>query len=359
VTYHDPYDRVTTLLSPDVLGRLACHPIVSVHLSPFAGDSGATASEFLRIDTNDGKGPRFVLKRVALATNWVMRATNDRQGRETLLWRSGLLDRFPEEIDHGVVACARDGDGWAILMRDVGDAFLPHSAFDREDNDRLLDALAALHATFLDQADALSSDLGFCSPWSYYTCLSGSNARREAREPDDFPSTIARGWDVLEQVLDSDVAAFARKLSDDPGPLCGALERYPRTLVHRDLNLGNVGIPRGERIRVVLIDWQLAGAAPPGVDLAGYVSEFSALLPVSKEEVVERYSGFLEARLGSRFDDHWWRPQVALALLGEFVRLAWAYAFHIAYDEDPSRRDWYRVELAWWSEQSRIGAREL
>src|SRR5947208_3265334 len=101
-------------------------------------------------------------------------------------------------------------------MRDVGDSFVSYSRLDPERNELLLNALAALHATFLGEHEALSSDRGFCSLSSYYTCLSETIARRESREPDDFPSLIARGWDVLEQALEPDVATLVRRLSEAP-----------------------------------------------------------------------------------------------------------------------------------------------
>ena len=55
-----------------------------------------------------------------------------------------------------MVACARDGDGWALLMRDVGEALLRldrwtddgYYALTRDDIDAVTDGLAALHARF-------------------------------------------------------------------------------------------------------------------------------------------------------------------------------------------------------------------
>jgi thiamine kinase-like enzyme len=160
-------------------------------------------------------------------------------------------------------------------------------------------------------------------------------------------------------VVEPDVAALARRLIENPLPLCRALETYPQTLVHRDLNLGNLGLLREHQAQVVLLDWQYAGAAPPGVDLAAFLSEFSPWLPLLKEEVIQDYRDRLARRLGRRFAESWWQPQLDLALLGDFVRLAWAYAFHLTYNESKDQRAWYRQELAWWSAQARNATRWL
>ena len=356
---HALYSNVNAMLSPRVLRTLTDRPITTVRVAPWPGDSGTCGSRLVAIETDEGHGPRLFLKRISWATDWMMRATDDRRGRETLLWQRGLFDRLPPEIARTVIACAQDGPGWAILMRDVSAALLPGAPLSVEDNDFFLNALAALHAEFWEEREELAAKIGFCSPSHYYMSLSPITARRESKQPGDFPSLIVRGWKVLEAQGESGVANLARRLIGNPQSLCRALDRYPQTLVHRDLNLGNLGLERRPRPRAVLLDWQFAGLAPPAVDLAGYLSEFSALLPVSKETAIERYRESLVSRLGSRFGDHWWQPQLELALLGDFVRLAWAYALHLAHDESSDRRAHYKEELGWWAERAESGAKWL
>jgi len=55
--------------------------------------------------------------------------------------------------------------------------------------------------------------------------------------------------------------------------LCAALNRYPQTLIRRDINLGNIGVAHGTHPHVVLLDWQFRGCAPPAVERATYLSE--------------------------------------------------------------------------------------
>jgi len=195
-----------------------------------------------------------------------------------------------------------------------------------------------------------------CSPWHFYSSVSPTTGRHEARAPDDFPSLIVRGWDLLESTAEPDIAVLLGHLTSNPQPLCDALNRYPQTLTHRDINLGNLGLVRGKQAHVVLLDWQFCGSAPPAVELANYLAEFAGLLPLSREAVIAQYRHRLMHHLGARFDDTWWRPQLALALLGNFLRSAWAYLFHIAYDATEERRQLFQNEWAWWSEQARLGA---
>ncbi len=224
------------------------------------------------------------------------------------------------------------------------------------DNARFIDALAALQAAFWEEPALLDAASALCSPWHFYSSLSPTTCRREARGPDDFPSLVVRGWDLLEARAEPDMAALLGHLLADPQPLCAALNRYPQTLTHRDINLGNIGVAQGTRPHVVLLDWQFCGCAPAAVELANYLSEFAGLLPLSREAVIAQYRQRLMHHLGGRFDETWWRPQLDLALLGNFLRSAWAYLLHIAHDETEERRALFRDEWAWWSGQARRGA---
>ena len=68
----------------------------------------------------------------------------------------------------------------------------------------------------------------------------------------------------------------------------------------------------------------MIGPAPPGVDLAWYLAVNSARLPVPKKAAIACFRRELERRLGNRFDEQWWQPQLELSLLGGFLQLGWA-----------------------------------
>ena len=62
---HEPFANLDELLSPQTLGELAGSAITSVRQLPFAGGHSASGSRFFAVETNDGHGPRFVVKRVS------------------------------------------------------------------------------------------------------------------------------------------------------------------------------------------------------------------------------------------------------------------------------------------------------
>jgi hypothetical protein len=86
---------------------------------------------------------------------------------------------------------------------------------------------------------------------------------------------------------------------------------------------------------------------------------FTTVLPISLDEAIEEYRVCLARRLGSRFDERWWQPQLDLALLGQFLRMG-----HLFMDRSHAERwtpfhDHYRALLDWWIERMRAGARWL
>lgn len=350
---------VEELLAPATLSRLAGRPVAEVAcrlLTPAFAKSGSRISA---VETDGGRGPSFVLKRVSTAWDWLMRATEDAACRSVTLWERGVLGRLPAGIDHAVLACARDGDGWAILMRDVGACLYVNRPFGPAANRRFLDAMAELHAAFLEDASLADPALGLCRLEHVYGMFSPRTGRREAGGPDELPRLILAGWDEVARAADPDVAELTLGLVEDLAPLCAALGRHPHTLVHGDWRHANLGLDgaQGEGGRVVLLDWQLAAWAPPAVELGRYLGANAALLPGTKEEALAYYEGRLAALLGPRFSASWWRPQLALGLLGGFVQDGWAIAlkathWHVGADA----RELWRADLRWWSERVREGA---
>lgn len=354
------YPTIDAMLTPDTLSRLVGQPITRVERRAMHAQYAKSGSHLLAVETNQGTGPRFILKRVARAWDWQMRATDDDQCRSVTLWTGGLFDRMPAEIEHGTVACARDGEGWAILMRDLGAALLPYAPLSLADHECILDALASLHATFFEAADLRDPALGIGTLQHVYTMFSPATGHREAAGTDEIPKRILEGWDLLLQLVDADIAGVLRRLSQDPAPLCAALARYPATLVHGDARHANMGLIRDGQPRLVMLDWALAAVAPPAVELGRYLGTNTALLPVSKEHTLGFYRQRLAARLGSRFSHDWWLPQLELGLLGGFVQDGWAMALKSTGWRVPAIQiPHWQADLRWWSAQVRTGLKWL
>jgi len=363
---HSPFTSLDDLLAPRTLSELAVVSITAVRCAPFTGGHAASGSHLLALETNDGRGPRFIVKRVALAWDWIMRATDDRQGREAVTWTSGLLDRLPPEVTHAILACARDGGGWAILMRDASSTlFSPHdphigTPITPADDDLILDGLAALHAAFWEEPEAADPALGFCTPEQRYRSFSPETGQREVGGPDFYPRIIRDGWELLPTLIDPGVANLVIGLANDPRPLAAALARYPQTVVHGDPRPPNLGLQRNEATtRVVLLDWQFLGPGTPGADLTWYLYSAGPSRRSAEETGIACYRHRLARRLGPRFDEGWWQPQLELSLLGQMVRCALDLAWAAVRHESASTRERSRAGLVWWSEQVKAAAHLL
>ena len=352
---------VAALLDPGHLGRIEGRRVESIHREPLVHVDGLSEAPLERIVTTGPDGAcSFVLKRFAYANDWVMRATGDTHGRPSVVWTSGLLDRLPSCIEHGIVACAHDGPGWAVLMRDVGETLIPpgDTPTMAGEQEHFLAHMAAMHARFWEQRQWGHPRLGLCTPRQRYHALAPATMQRADIKSCAVPQIAARAWDLLEDAVTPEVAAVVRALLDDPAPLCAALRAYPQTVIHGDWKLGNLGLTDGKPRRTVLLDWALVGVAPPAVDLAWYLAVNSARLPITREATIETFTRCLREALGDRFEQSWWEPQLDLALLGAFVQLGWN-KLSGALHGDPGVRGREQDEVRWWSERVLRGARHL
>lgn len=361
---HTPLPSIDELLAPSTLSVLIGQRVTSVRCRPLMAEFAKSGSRILVVETNNGRGPCFIIKGVSISYDWLMRATDDYLCRSVTLWSQGIFDRLPPEIEHGVIACARDGDGWAILMRDVSTALIANMRLSVRENQLFLDAMAAMHVTFFEDAELCAPALGLCTLQHVYGMFAPQTGRREADGPDEIPKRILEGWDAFQSLVPPDVARIVLLLLDDPSPLCAALSRYPATLIHGDWRHANQGLlregPGARASRVVMLDWQLATCAPPAVELGRYLGANSALLPGAKEESLAYYRNQLAARLGARFDETWWQPQLALGLLGGFVQDGWAIVLKATtWRIGADARDHWRADLHWWAERVREGVRWL
>ncbi len=347
-------------MAPENLSELLGEVVTAVSIAPLFAKYSKSGSRLSRVDINHGQCPSLILKQVSFRTDWLMRATNDDKTRAVALWEHGLMDLFPPEITHARLACARNGEGAAILLRDESTNMLPYVRFSPADNAFMLEAMAALHATFFESPLLESPDLGLCRLSDVYSMFSPETGRREADGIDEVPKRILEGWELVKTAVPPDVADIILRLLDDPAPLCAALNRYPHTLVHGDWRHANQGLARNGNPRLILLDWQLATIAPPAVELGRGLGTNSVLLPISKEEAIDYYKVDLARRLGSRFDENWWKPQLALGLLGGFLQDGWAIVlkathWHVGADA----REHWQTDLSWWSDQVRSGAEWL
>jgi hypothetical protein len=299
-------------------------------ISDSAGKSGARLERVL-ID-----GVPHVVKYIRRADDWTMRAAGDLRSTTYTVWSRGLLHRLPDCINQPIVALARDGDGCAVLMRDVGEWLVPVSdePVPLAQHLRFVDHMAAFHAAFWDAGE----DIEVVPVMHRYLELSSWTAEAEAAIGSTHlvPRLIHKGWPRLAEVAPR-TAAVVTPLALDPGRLVAALSTTPQTFVHGNWKLDNLGTdPAG---RTVLLDWELPGRCAPLSDLAWYLAINCRRLPQTKEATIAAYRAALE-QYGVDTAP-WWDAQLALCLLGALVQFGWEKALG-GYDE----------ELAWWETQA-------
>ena len=298
--------------------------------------SGSTF-EWVTID-----GERRLIKYLCVDDDWIARATGDLAIRQVELWRRGLFDRLPTELDPallGVAAWRRD-DGRAcaaLLMRDVSPFLVPSGGdvVPLAAHHQFLDHMALLHASMA------AEDVDDIFPLAHhYIFLGPAMVAVEAeRGTPGVPAEVRAGWSRFGAAAPR-VAGLIDTLLHDPSPLTEALARTPQTLVHGDWKMGNLGEHDG---RTVIIDWDRCGRGPAAFDLAWYLGVNCDRLPESKEATIAFYRQRLEQH--GVDTTGWWERQLGLALIGGMLQLGWSKTGDAA-------------EIAWWEERT-LGAESL
>jgi len=312
-----------------------------------SGGEGKSGARFERLVID---GEPYVLKHLCVDDDWTMRSLGDLGIQAVRMWKSGLFEAFPEEIDHTVVAVGQvePSEGLhptaAILMRDVGPWLVPDgdTTFPLHQHLLFVDHMARMHAALWDWVD----DIELTPLGNRYLALSPSTAEAEEAlgSASPVPRLLAEGWARVPLVAPR-AAEVVLGLLVDPDPLLVALQSTPASFVHGNWKAGNLG-SRSDG-RTILIDWgEEPGRAPPCADLAWYLAINAARLPQSREEVIAAYRGSLEA--AGIETGEWWDTQLALCLLGAFVQFGWEKALG-----GPG------PELAWWEQKAVEGARYL
>jgi len=280
-------------------------------------------------------GDAYFVKRLSPASDWIMRVTGDHVHRPYLVWRAGIMDQAPACIDHTVVAMNVAGEGdhalLTMVMRDVGGCLVPPG-------DTVVPP--AQHASFVAHMAALSAafwgwddDIGLTTMAQRVRFFAPDNiaAELDAAEVPGPIAAAAAGWAALPGRSPL-LARLARLVHDQPGILTGPLARTPRTFLHGDWKMGNLGAhPDG---RTILLDWAYPGSGPACWDLCWYLALNRARLPESKEAAISRFRTALE---DNGIDTgRWWEQQLDLCVIGIMAAFGWEKALG---DAD---------ELAWW-----------
>lgn len=296
---------------------------------------GWSGNALERIVLADGRV--LIAKRIVPGADWLGRGSDD-PGREGLLFTTGVLDRLSDAIDHAMVAAARDGDAWWLVMRDVSDQLLDDTSIvSREANRRLLAAVDQMWETFWgERVECLASQaqrLHLAAP---------SVARRERDGIDLLPKQLEVTWEAFAEAVEPDVAGPVLALLEDPAPLAAALDARGTTLLHGDIRDEQIGVA-GRRL--VLIDWGIATQGHPVVDYAWHLMHSAWRIDATHDQL---WDDFRAAR-GARDDP----LAVELGVIAGLVMYGWILGHSAVIHPDPAERAWAREELDWWVPRAR------
>jgi phosphotransferase family enzyme len=283
-------------------------------------------------------GDAYFVKRLSPASDWIMRVTGDHVHRPYLVWQAGIMDRAPGCIDHTVVAMEVDGTGdravLTMLMRDVGGFLVPpgDTVVPPGQHENFITHMAALSAAFWGWDD----DIGLTTMAQRLRFFAPDNIAAELDTAEVPPpiAAAAAGWKALAERSPL-LAGMARLIHARPEILTEPLAATPRTFLHGDWKMGNLGAHLDGR--TILLDWAYPGAGPVCWDLCWYLALNQARLPEPKEAVIGRFQAALEER--GIDTGGWWERQLDLCTIGIMATFGWEKALG---DAD---------ELAWWQDR--------
>lgn len=357
----DSLPSIADLLKPETLAPFMGERPATVTARPFRSADGYSGGELERVEALGMRRMTFVLKHIRMADDWLMQITHDTRARAVVAWETGLLGLLPGEFEHGVLACAREGDEAAILMRDLGESLFPpgDDMISAADNARLLRAMARLHAAFWERSELAQPSAGFVELRDHVALLTPPNVQQLLGRGYGIPEMATEGWELLLLRSPAGLVSAIGPLLEDVEPVVAAMHRTPQTVTHGDWKIGNLGLTGEAQPRVVIIDWAMVGPGPGAFELAWYLAVNSARLPVAKEQCIETYRAALASALGPRYSDSWWKPQLGLSLLAGFLVLGWQKALGAFGDGDPVTVAREAAEVEWWSARALEGVRLL
>jgi hypothetical protein len=319
-------------------------PLEAVERSPLTG-VGFSGSRHERLGAllRSGERRRLVLKRTTLASDWTAYRSGDRRGREAALLEEPALAGIWEVFACPYLAYATEAGEVGLLMDDLSPYLLPDvdAPISVADEDRLLSALAGLHARYWESAEARPPWL---MPLSARFGLLGPRAPDEERDGRSNPALFAlvrRGWELVFARLPPRLADLLLRPAEALAAECADL---PWTLIHGDAKVANFGsLPGG---RVAAFDWEMLGIAPATLDLGYYLAVNAGRLARSKAAVVARYRGLLEAGLGAQIPSGVWERMVSVGLLYAGAVLLWSKAVALESGSQRALEEW-----DWWVDQ--------
>ncbi len=316
-------------LYPDHAALLDAHGLSAAEERPLAhtGFSGAALSTLTRDD-----GARFVVKRISIERDWIMRATNDLGSREVAFALAA------PELGRGIatptIGVARDGGDHALLMSDIGDDLLRQGSSSEARLDAVIVAMATLHRA------APPVGVPWCGLERRLSLLTPETSKIAAAYGAPVAGDITRGWEIFGRLAPATVVTMIRSLFVEVSPLIAALGRLPSALLHGDLKFDNIGVAADGG--VWLIDWAMPLVAPAAVELGWFLAINERRMPATHDgvmlDVMRDYA--LAAEMPEQLRE---RHDAMTVLCGLLLR-GWRKALDAEAGEPE--------ELRWWCERA-------
>ncbi|MGH2407629.1 MAG: phosphotransferase [Candidatus Limnocylindrales bacterium] len=324
-------------LAPSVAALLARHGLAGAAEAPLEHD-GWSGARLTRLESADRT---YVLKRDALAWDWIARATRDDDLREA--WLAAAAASLRGGLTAPYFGAARDGEGVAMLMPDLGERlFAWERGIDAATLDRVLGALAEFHRA------EQPVELPWCPLPERLLLLTRPAAERYAAEGLPVGPRFLAGWDAFDRVATPRARALVADQAGDPAPLLAALAARPAVLLHGDLKLANLGFLADGRLAA--IDWQMLLRGPVAVDLGWFMVANAAGLPATPDAVLARYAAL------AGWDDATRSAEADLAVLVGLLLRGWRKGLDaeagLRLPSGVSAAD----DLAWWCDATSAAA---
>lgn len=325
------YSSFEEMLSPAVLSDLIKQSVSQVEIRPFQSVHSWSGNLLYQVQAG---GIKLFVKRLRPAIDWLSIATEDQHCRSVKVWQCGLLDHLQPHVEHMILAACEDGEGYALLMHDISRGMLTDQDLPLPVIHTLLDALAAIHATYWEDERLTDPALGLAAAEKLVTIDWPQNWDLFRHTP-EIVEIIAKGWDALFDMLEPDACAALQAMMNNPQPLFKKLAQFPRTFIHADFRVGNIAL-LPENNQVVAFDWQYTAFTPATICLCWFTMTGEVFS--MQAEAAEYYRRQLAHRLGSKFDQTIWQPMLDVGNLVEVLRKgSWHAMFATASPDEAWR----------------------
>jgi len=325
-------------------------PIRSLTRAPLTtvGFTGASHERF-ELTLESGEQRSLVIKRTPTSRDWMAIRTEDHAGREAAMLGEPALHPMWTAFACPYVAYATAQDEIAVIMDDLSPFLFPdvRQPLTDDQEERLLGAIAALHATFWTEPSSTSVPLDLpllARPEHHVGLLDAccaADAEAAATLPSSLRDSVQRGWTAALERLPARLFALMTTPANEMAPFW---EGLPRTLVHGDVKVANFALmPDG---RVAAFDWALVSAGPASIDIGWYLAVNASRLAGSKDDALARYRRLITARLPAPLPNALWATLVRTAVIFGARMLLWSKALALEAERPGAVAEWN-----WWVEQ--------